>query len=111
MVTLMCGYQVSTDTLSDWIEHLPSLQTLSIWDGGNLTQSVGNKIRNHCPEFKRITAYRWYVTGHKCFCSDTDPVVIRASNGPWHTEAESERFLDELRPHTLEHFEVISFNF
>lgn len=58
----MCGYQVSTDTLSDWLEHLPSLQTLSIWDGGNLTQPVGNKIRNHCPEFKRITAYRWYVT-------------------------------------------------
>ncbi|BCR88018.1 uncharacterized protein ACHE_40582S [Aspergillus chevalieri] len=84
---------ISTDTLSDWLEHLPSLQTLSIWDGGNLTQPVGNKIRNHCPQFKRITAYRW------------------ASNGPWHTEAESERFLNELRPHTLEHFEVISFNF
>lgn len=47
----------------------------------------------------------------KCFCSDADNVVFRASNGPWHTEAESERFLNELRPHTLEHFEVISFNF
>ncbi|OJJ46705.1 hypothetical protein ASPZODRAFT_132829 [Penicilliopsis zonata CBS 506.65] len=85
---LFCN--VPPASLSEWIQGLPHLQVLRIWSGEALTQHAGQEIRSHCPNFKRLTVYRW-------------------SNYPPRTaETDSEMFLNELRPHTLEYFEVLS---
>jgi hypothetical protein len=51
---------VPSTTLDDWIEGLPQLQNLSVWTGSALSQQVGKKIRDHCPEFKQLRIYIWY---------------------------------------------------
>ncbi|GLA00221.1 hypothetical protein AnigIFM60653_008280 [Aspergillus niger] len=83
---------VPPETLSAWIEGLPLLKSLTIWSGDALSQHAGDKIRNHSPDFKQLTIYGW----------KNDP--------PRNAEADSEHFLTELRPNTLEYFEVLSYS-
>ncbi|KAI9934692.1 hypothetical protein MW887_000309 [Aspergillus wentii] len=83
---------VPSSSLSEWLEEMPLLQTLNVWSGDSLTQHSGDKIRNHCPEFKRLTIFRW------------------ANEPPRNAEDDSEVFLNELHPHTLEYFEVLSYS-
>ncbi|RAL11604.1 uncharacterized protein BO97DRAFT_369990 [Aspergillus homomorphus CBS 101889] len=81
---------VPTETLLEWIEGLPLLQSLSIWSGDTLSQHAGLKLRQNCPKFKQLTIYSW------------------RDRSPGTAEAESEELLNELSPNTLECFEVIS---
>ncbi|PYH87914.1 hypothetical protein BO71DRAFT_339995 [Aspergillus ellipticus CBS 707.79] len=83
---------VPPETLSGWLDGLPLLQSLTIWSGDALSQHAGDKLRNHCPDFKQLTIYGW----------KDDP--------PKSAEADSEVFLNELRPDTVEYFEVLSFS-
>ncbi|PWY73645.1 hypothetical protein BO70DRAFT_364545 [Aspergillus heteromorphus CBS 117.55] len=83
---------VPPETLTGWLDGLPLLQSLTIWSGDALSQHAGDKLRNHCPDFKQLTIYGW----------KNDP--------PRNAEADSEVFLNELRPDTLEYFEVLSYS-
>ncbi|RAK99130.1 uncharacterized protein BO80DRAFT_410751 [Aspergillus ibericus CBS 121593] len=83
---------VRPETLSAWIEDLPLLQSLTIWSGDALSQHAGDKLRNHCPAFKHLTIYGW------------------KNNPPRTAEADCEQFLNELRPNTLEYFEILSYS-
>ncbi|PYI10405.1 hypothetical protein BO78DRAFT_458515 [Aspergillus sclerotiicarbonarius CBS 121057] len=83
---------VPPEILSAWIEELPLLQSLTIWSGDALSQHAGDKLRNHCPAFKDLTIYGW------------------KNNPPRSTEADCEQFLNELRPNTLEYFEILSYS-
>ncbi|GKZ31735.1 hypothetical protein AbraIFM66950_000500 [Aspergillus brasiliensis] len=83
---------VPPETLSAWIEGLPLLKSLTIWSGDALSHHAGDKIRNHSPDFKQLTIYGW----------KNDP--------PRNVEADSEQFLTELRPNTLEYFEILSYS-
>ncbi|GAB1200106.1 hypothetical protein APSETT444_009473 [Aspergillus pseudonomiae] len=38
----------------EFLQRLPSLQTLRIWSGSCLTDHVVDKIRNHCPDLKNV---------------------------------------------------------
>ncbi|GES57424.1 hypothetical protein ATEIFO6365_0001071200 [Aspergillus terreus] len=86
----LCSVQPSV--LSEWLEHLPLLQTMTIWSGYALTHQAGERIHNHCPEFKQLTIYGW-------------------NNGQSRSaEDDSETFLRALRPDSLEYFEILSFS-
>ncbi|KAL3488731.1 hypothetical protein BJX62DRAFT_171904 [Aspergillus germanicus] len=87
---------VPSTTLDDWIEGLPQLQSLSVWTGSALSQQVGKKIRDHCPEFKQLRIYIWQS--------------LRPGGPPDNTEAEAEELFNTLRPSSLEHFEILSFS-
>ncbi|PYI26403.1 RNI-like protein [Aspergillus indologenus CBS 114.80] len=81
---------VPPETLSKWVEGLPLLQSLTVWSGEALSQHAGSQLRHHCPKFKELTIYSW---------RDRPPTTA---------EAESEQFLEQLQPNTLETFELIS---
>ncbi|GAD93807.1 hypothetical protein ANI_1_2340024 [Paecilomyces variotii No. 5] len=81
---------VSPSSLSEWVRGLSQLQALSLWSGSALSQHAEDEIKAHCPEFKKLTLFRWMD-------SSTDKA-----------EETCERFLNGLRPHSLEYFEVIS---
>lgn len=51
---------VSPSTLSEWLQGIPRLESLTVWSGNALSQHAGDTIRNHCPGFKHLTIYRWY---------------------------------------------------
>ncbi|KAE8341626.1 hypothetical protein BDV24DRAFT_174317 [Aspergillus arachidicola] len=76
--------RVQPSELAKFLQQLPSLQTLRIWSGDFPT---GDKIRNHCPNFKQLTIDSW---GFK--------------------DADSEKFLNELQPNTLESFDLICYS-
>ncbi|GAB1213645.1 hypothetical protein ATERTT37_002795 [Aspergillus terreus] len=87
---ISCNVQPSV--LSEWLEHLPLLQTMTIWSGYALTHQAGERIHDHCPEFKQLTIYGW-------------------NNGQSRSaEDDSETFLRALRPDSLEYFEILSFS-
>ncbi|KAK6814740.1 hypothetical protein RU639_009808 [Aspergillus parasiticus] len=79
---IYCRMQPSE--LAKFLQQLPSLQTLRIWSGDFPT---GDKIRNHCPNLKQLTIDSW---GFK--------------------DADSEKFLNELQPNTLESFDLICYS-
>ncbi|RAH74354.1 uncharacterized protein BO66DRAFT_468188 [Aspergillus aculeatinus CBS 121060] len=81
---------VPPETLSEWVGGLPLLQSLTVWSGEALSEHTGAQLRHNCPKFKHLTIYSW---------RDRPPTTA---------EAESEQFLDQLRPNTLETFELIS---
>ncbi|KAL4897853.1 hypothetical protein BDV59DRAFT_168654 [Aspergillus ambiguus] len=83
---------VPPSVLSGWLEHLPLLQTMTTWSGYALTHHAGDKIRTHCPEFKQLTIYGWNNEQSRI------------------AEDDSETFLKELRPNSLEYFEILSFS-
>lgn len=57
-------FQASSDELvSEYLTGMPLLESLSVWQGETL-KHTGAKIRKHCPEFKRLTVYRWYAVSH-----------------------------------------------
>ncbi|KAB8222172.1 hypothetical protein BDV33DRAFT_189830 [Aspergillus novoparasiticus] len=70
--------------LAKFLQQLPSLQTLRVWSGDF---PMGDKIRNHCPNLKQLTIESW---GFK--------------------DADSEKFLNELQPNTLESFDLICYS-
>ncbi|PYH47529.1 uncharacterized protein BP01DRAFT_390059 [Aspergillus saccharolyticus JOP 1030-1] len=81
---------VPPETLSEWVAGLPLLQSLTVWSGAALSQHTGAQLRENCPKFKQLTIYSW---------RDRPPITA---------EAESEEFLKELSPDTLECFDLIS---
>ncbi|PKY01506.1 hypothetical protein P168DRAFT_258083 [Aspergillus campestris IBT 28561] len=83
---------IPPSVLSSWLEDLPLLQAMTIWSGTALTQHAGNQIRSHCPDFKQLTIYAWK----------------NESSG--NAESESQEFLNELAPNTLQYFEVLSYS-
>ncbi|KUL84048.1 hypothetical protein ZTR_07132 [Talaromyces verruculosus] len=81
------------NALKQWAVHLPRLQTLYIWNGAAFSEKADEEIREHCPEFKSLSVFRWL--DRQGFQADT----------------EAERVLSSLRPNSLETFEVISLSF
>jgi len=73
-------------TLSDCIPRLPKLQYLTLY-GGEALEATGNLINPYCPSFKSLKFYGW-----------------QHSNADQHFAT----FLNDLRPNSLESFEVIS---
>ncbi|KAL5339571.1 hypothetical protein BJX70DRAFT_363306 [Aspergillus crustosus] len=83
---------VPPSILNGWIEETPQLQSLTLWSGAALSQHAGEKIRDHCHDFKQLTIYIW-------------------QNKPQgNAEAEAEEFFNALRPNSLEYFEILSFS-
>ncbi|KAL2830734.1 hypothetical protein BJY01DRAFT_226938 [Aspergillus pseudoustus] len=87
---------VPSTTLNEWIEGLPQLQSLTVWSGSALAQQAGEKIRDHCPDFRQLRIYIWQS--------------MRLGGPPGNTEAEAEQLFNTLRPGSLEHFEILSFS-
>ncbi|KAL3466399.1 hypothetical protein BJX64DRAFT_250811 [Aspergillus heterothallicus] len=87
---------VPSTTLNEWIEGLPQLQSLTVWSGSALAQQAGEKIRDHCPDFRQLRIYIWQS--------------MRLGGPPGNTEAEAEELFNTLRPGSLEHFEILSFS-
>ncbi|KAL2815726.1 hypothetical protein BJX63DRAFT_389477 [Aspergillus granulosus] len=87
---------VPSTTLNEWVEGLPQLQSLTVWSGSALAQQAGEKIRDHCPDFRQLRIYIWQS--------------IRLGGPPGDTEAEAEELFNTLRPGSLEHFEILSFH-
>ncbi|KAF9893881.1 hypothetical protein FE257_010051 [Aspergillus nanangensis] len=81
---------VSSSALIDWLDQLPLLQDMTIWSGASLMPHAADKIRNNCPDFKKLTIYQW----EDSLSSDV--------------EVDSETFFNGLRPNTLEFFQTIS---
>jgi len=73
-------------TLSTCIPRLPKLQDLTVY-GGEALEAMGSLFRLHCPIFKSLKFYGWQN-------SDADQ----------HFAA----FLNDIRPNSLESFEIIS---
>ncbi|EED20574.1 conserved hypothetical protein [Talaromyces stipitatus ATCC 10500] len=84
---------VSGNSLKQWAVHLPRLQTLYIWNGAAFSERADEKIREHCPDFKSLSVFRWL-----------DRPDLQA-------DADAERVLNTLRPNSLETFEVISLSY
>ncbi|KAG2413669.1 hypothetical protein HFD88_002858 [Aspergillus terreus] len=65
---------------------------IKLCSGYALTHQAGERIHDHCPEFKQLTIYGW-------------------NNGQSRSaEDDSETFLRALRPDSLEYFEILSFS-
>lgn len=50
---------VPGNALKQWAVHLPRLQTLYIWNGAAFSEKADEEIREHCPEFKSLSVFRW----------------------------------------------------
>ncbi|KAL4944581.1 hypothetical protein BDV06DRAFT_186846 [Aspergillus oleicola] len=87
---MSCDVQPSV--LNAWIESSPQLQSLTLWSGAALSQKAGEKIREHCPEFRQLRIYFWQ------------------NKPPGNAEEEAEELFNTLRPNSLEYFEVLSFS-
>ncbi|KAL4903596.1 hypothetical protein BDW74DRAFT_155798 [Aspergillus multicolor] len=83
---------VAPTILNEWIERSPQLQSLTVWSGTALSQRAGEKIREHCPEFRQLRMYIWQ------------------DKPPTNAEIEAEELFNALRPNSLEYFEVLSFS-
>ncbi|KAL4931337.1 uncharacterized protein BDV17DRAFT_256655 [Aspergillus undulatus] len=83
---------VQPTILNEWIEQSPQLQSLTLWSGAALSQGAGEKIREHCPEFRQLRIYFWQ------------------SKPPGNAEEEAETFFTTLRPNSLEYLETLSFS-
>ncbi|KAI9846760.1 MAG: hypothetical protein M1837_003609 [Sclerophora amabilis] len=73
--------------LSRWVARLPRLQTLVLWRGTALSEGAETSIREHCPQFKRLTLYEWLGD---------------------EADRQLATFLHGIRPNTMEFFEIIS---
>ncbi|KAL4917313.1 hypothetical protein BDW62DRAFT_184210 [Aspergillus aurantiobrunneus] len=78
--------------LNRWIEGSPQLQSLTVWSGAALSQQAGEKIRDHCHDFRQLRIYIWQ------------------NKPPGNAEAEAEELFNALPPNSLEYFEVLSFS-
>ncbi|KAL4785158.1 hypothetical protein BJX76DRAFT_347213 [Aspergillus varians] len=78
--------------LNEWIEGSPQLQSLTVWSGAALSQHAGEKISNHCPDFRQLRIYIWQ------------------NKPPGNAEAEAEDLFNALQPNSLQYFEVLSFS-
>ncbi|KAL4986318.1 hypothetical protein BDW68DRAFT_163388 [Aspergillus falconensis] len=83
---------VAPTVLNEWIEVSPQLQSLTVWSGTTLSQRAGEKIREHCPDFRQLRIYIWQ------------------DKPPGSAEIEAEELFNALRPNSLEYFEVLSFS-
>ncbi|KAL4979899.1 hypothetical protein BDW66DRAFT_126323 [Aspergillus desertorum] len=83
---------VAPAVLNEWIEVSPQLQSLTVWSGPTLSQRAGEKIREHCPDFRQLRIYIWQ------------------DKPPGNAEIEAEKLFNALRPNSLEYFEVLSFS-
>ncbi|EEA20994.1 conserved hypothetical protein [Talaromyces marneffei ATCC 18224] len=84
---------LSGNALKQWAIHLPRLQTLYIWNGASFDERADEEIREHCPDFKSLSVFRWL------------------DQHGFQADAQAERVLSSLRPNSLETFEVISLSF
>lgn len=75
--------------LPDWIARSPKLVSMVLWKGDALSGGAGKAIAEHCESFKSLTIHEW---------SSLDADIACAT------------FLNDLKPDTLEYFEMISFN-
>ncbi|KAL4818906.1 hypothetical protein BDW67DRAFT_156229 [Aspergillus spinulosporus] len=83
---------VAPVVLNEWIEASPQLQSLTVWSGSTLSQQAGEKIREHCPDFRQLRIYIWQ------------------DKPPGNAEIEAEELFNALQPNSLEYFEVLSFS-
>ncbi|KAK9781602.1 hypothetical protein SCAR479_01473 [Seiridium cardinale] len=80
---------IPADILPIWLARLPSLQSLQLQDGSALTAEAASAIAKWCPKFSEF----------RCFLCQGSGVDENVAS-----------FLQNLRPNTLQCFEVISYN-
>ncbi|KAI9835632.1 MAG: hypothetical protein M1838_005266 [Thelocarpon superellum] len=42
-----------------WVQRLPRLESLELWQGAALTEGVEGVIHDNCPQFKKLSLYTW----------------------------------------------------
>lgn len=47
--------------LGRWVARLPRLQTMTLYEGAALAEGAQSSIHVHCPLFKALTIYEWFV--------------------------------------------------
>ena len=80
---------LSPGFLPRWIARSPKLQRMVLWKGDALANGAGQALAESCEHFRNITIREWLSL-------DADAVFTT--------------FLDELKPDTLNYFEMISYN-
>ncbi|KAE8364888.1 hypothetical protein BDV27DRAFT_144942 [Aspergillus caelatus] len=81
----LTGYQVQPSELAEFLQQLPSLQTLSVSSGASLTDHVRDTIRNHCPDLKQLTIHSWDGEQPISSHSHLGPRMIRALGSHWNS--------------------------
>ncbi|KAA6412831.1 MAG: hypothetical protein FRX48_03824 [Lasallia pustulata] len=81
--------EILASALSRWIPRIPRLQTMTLWRGAALADGAGGLIRTYCQFFRSLSFYEW---------SGLD------------ADHKFAMFLNDLRPQSLETFEVISYS-
>ncbi|KAH8691290.1 hypothetical protein BGW36DRAFT_304777 [Talaromyces proteolyticus] len=76
--------------LKTWAARLPHLETLDVWHGASLGRNSQEDIREHFPNLKNISVFRW-----------------TNENGS-SADSEAESVLKSLRPDSLQSFNVMS---
>lgn len=80
--------KVSGDALSKWVDRLPKLRRLELWEGSSIgEESVQDAIIAHCPHLEEISMFSWMSV--KC-------------------DQQLSRLINKMRPHSLKSFQVIS---
>lgn len=83
---------VGAGVLGKWIARSPKLDSLVLWNGNSLSNGAGEAIAEHCESFRSLTVREW------------------RSLDPLDADELFATFLNELKPDTLQYFELISFN-
>lgn len=80
---------ILSSSLGIWASRLPRLQSLELWNGKALSEGAEDIIAVHCPSFKALSIYQWYVYFKICVgINDSDTLEIR-TNGPMAGPVES----------------------
>ncbi|KAK5411053.1 hypothetical protein LTR06_005943 [Exophiala xenobiotica] len=80
---------ISPGFLPRWISRSPKLSSMVLWRGDALAGGAGAAIAEECEHFRDLTLHEW-------LSPDADESFAK--------------FLDELKPNTLDYFEMISYN-
>jgi hypothetical protein len=88
---------ISPNVLARWIRRSPKLDSLVLWNGNSLSNGAGRAIGDSCEHFRNLTLREWKSL-------NTEP----ESN--LNADKLCADFLSELKPDTLQYFEMISYN-
>lgn len=80
---------LNPSSLPRWIARSPNLQAMVLWRGDALANGAGSAIAENCEHFNALTVLEW-------LSPDADAAFAQ--------------FLSDLKPDTLEYFEMIGYN-
>lgn len=92
---------ISPTLLPQWLGRSPKLERLVLWNGNSLVQSAGESIAGTCDKFRSLTIREW---------RNLTDELRSASDQALTADKLCALFLEALKPNTLHHFELISYN-